>query len=200
MRKTLAALSVCAAMTSAACAHRAPVPSTPSRRVVTGFDASGKSVITWDGTVPEREQTEWSAETLARMPLLRHISRNGLWVLPSVPVDLSETRDPLGNELASYQRTGLQPPRGAVTVDFFRFEPGGGYPMHTTATVDFIIIVSGAMELVMESGSTVVRAGDVVVQRGTPHAWKVVGEEPCVFVSILADARNSPVDAARLMR
>ena len=55
------------------------------------------------------------------------------------------------------------------------------------------------MELVLETGSTVVRAGDAVIQRGTPHAWKVVGDEPCVFVSILADAVNSPVAPERRM-
>ena len=75
MRRTLIALSICAALSSAACAHRVPVPSVPSRRVVTGFDASGKSVITWDGSVPEREQTRWSEASLARMPLLYALTR-----------------------------------------------------------------------------------------------------------------------------
>lgn len=177
-----------------------PAPQAPFRRVVTGFDDSGRSVIASDGPVPDRERSRWSEKTLARMPFLRLISRSGLWVLPSVPADLAETRDPLGEELRSYGRAGLQPPRGAVTADIFRFEAGGGYPMHTTATLDFIVVVSGAMELVMESGSTVVRAGDVVVQRGTPHAWKVVGDEACVFVAVLADALHSPVAPERLTR
>jgi len=201
MRALRRAVALSALLASIACAHQLrPVPSAPFRRVVTGFDASGKSVITWDGPVPAREQTRWSEKALAKMPLLRSISRNGLWVFSSIPADLSEPRDPLGAELRSHGRAGLQPPQGGVTADVFRFEPRGGYPMHTTATVDLIVVVSGAMELVMEGGSTIVRAGDVVVQRGTPHAWKVVGDEPCVFVSVLADAVNSPVSPDRLTR
>jgi quercetin dioxygenase-like cupin family protein len=56
------------------------------------------------------------------------------------------------------------------------------------------------MELILETGSTVVRAGDVVVQRGTPHAWRVVGDQPCTFVSILSGAVNSPVAPERLLK
>jgi quercetin dioxygenase-like cupin family protein len=200
MGRMLAALRS-ALLGSASSAHRSRPRAAPFRRVVTGFDASGRSIITSDGPVPERERRPWSEKALARMPFLRLVSRSGLWVLPAVPADLAETRDPLGDELRSYGRAGgLQPPRGAVTADIFRFEPGGGHPMHTTATVDLIVVVSGAMELVMESGSTVVRAGDVVVQRGTPHAWRVVGDEPCVFVAVLVDALGSPVAPERLMR
>ena len=200
MKRSLAAVVLCVLLGSAACAHESrAAPSAPFRRVVTGFDATGKSVIASDGPVPERARYVWSEDVLARNPVLRFISGNGVWVFPSIPVDLAETRDPLGEELASYGRKGIQPPRGAVIADIFRFEPGGGYPIHTTATVDAIIVISGAMELVLETGSTVVRAGDVVIQRGTPHAWKVVGDEPCVFVSILADAVNSPVAFERRM-
>jgi hypothetical protein len=147
--KWLAAVALCAALVSLGCAHQPrAAPSAPFRRVVTGFDDSGRSVIASDGPVPERERTRWSEEALARRPLLRLISRNGPLVFPSIPVDLAETRDPLGDELGSYGRAGLQPPRGAVTADIFRFEPGGGFPTHASATVDLIIVVSGAMELV----------------------------------------------------
>jgi len=63
------------------------------------------------------------------------------------------------------------PHRGSVVVEAVRCEPGGGYPMHASATIDVIVVTSGGMELVLETDSTVVRAGDLVIQRGTPHAW-----------------------------
>jgi quercetin dioxygenase-like cupin family protein len=55
--------------------------------------------------------------------------------------------------------------------------------------VDFIVIVSGALELILDDGSKVLNAGDVAIQRGTAHAWRVVGSEPCTFVGIMLDAQ-----------
>jgi quercetin dioxygenase-like cupin family protein len=66
--------------------------------------------------------------------------------------------------------------------------------------MDVIVVTSGAMELVLETGSTIVRAGDVVIQRGTPHAWRPVGKEPCTFVSILVDATGSSVPPEKLLK
>jgi imidazolonepropionase-like amidohydrolase/quercetin dioxygenase-like cupin family protein len=185
-------------------ARAAQVPpraaSAPFRRVVTGFDAAGKSTVILDGQVPERGRLPPTEQELKEMPFLRLISGADLWVMPKVPVDLRETRDPIGEEFLSYGKTGVQPPTGAVAVETVRYEPGGGYPWHATATLDVITVVSGAMELVLDSGSTVVRAGDVVIQRGTPHAWKTAGDEPCVFVSVMADAVNSPVPREKLLK
>jgi imidazolonepropionase-like amidohydrolase/quercetin dioxygenase-like cupin family protein len=174
--------------------------SAPLRRIVTGFDAAGKSTVVLDGQVPERGRLAPTEQELKEMPFLRLISGADLWVIPKVPVDLRETRDPIGEELLSYGRTSVQPPPGAVAVEIVRYEPGGGYPWHATATLDVITVVSGAMELVLDTESTVVRAGDVVIQRGTPHAWKTVGDEPCVFVSVLADAVGSPVPPEKLLK
>ena len=184
-----------------ACAHGSTkAPGEPFRRVVTGFDANGKSAVVLDGQVPERGRVSPTEQELKEMPFLRLIAGADVWVMPKIPVDLRETRDPIGEELLSYGRTSVQPPPGAVAVEIVRYEPGGGYPWHATATLDVITVISGAMELVLDSGSTVVRAGDVVIQRGTPHSWKTVGNEPCVFVSVLADAVGSPVPPERLLR
>jgi quercetin dioxygenase-like cupin family protein len=169
--------------------------SVPFRRVVTGFDAKGRSTVTWDGRVPEGPARDVPAtpEQAAAVPEMARDTGDTLWVMPSVPVDLAEVRDPAAKELALYGRSGAQPPRGGVAVESVRYDPGGGFPMHATATLDVIVVTSGAMELVLDTGSTIVRAGDVVIQRGTPHAWRTVGDEPCAFVSIMADATGSPV-------
>ena len=98
----------------------------PFRRVVTGFDAAGKSTVILDGQVPERGRLPPTEQELKEMPFLRLISGADLWVMPRVPVDLGETRDPIGEELLSYGRTSVQPPRGAVAVETVRYQPGGG--------------------------------------------------------------------------
>jgi mannose-6-phosphate isomerase-like protein (cupin superfamily) len=61
--------------------------------------------------------------------------------------------------------------------------------MHTTDTIDYVFIVSGAADLELDDGRKErIRAGDCVVQRGTRHAWRVVGDEPLVLCAILIGA------------
>jgi quercetin dioxygenase-like cupin family protein len=68
------------------------------------------------------------------------------------------------------------------------WEPGFIYPMHRSDTIDFVFIISGQLELILEEGTTVLRSGETVVQCGTNHAWRVVGNEPCTFAAVLIDA------------
>ncbi len=60
--------------------------------------------------------------------------------------------------------------------------------MHRTATVDYAVVVKGEICAVMEKGETLLRAGDVLVQRGTNHSWSVRGREPCLVAFVLVDA------------
>jgi quercetin dioxygenase-like cupin family protein len=67
--------------------------------------------------------------------------------------------------------------------------------MHRTETVDYAILLSGECDLELDDGKTVhMTQGDVVVQRGTMHAWVNNGAQPCVFAFILIDA--DPVSVA----
>jgi len=59
--------------------------------------------------------------------------------------------------------------------------------MHTTHTIDAIILVKGHVRLILDKEETVVGPGDVVVQRATNHAWAVEGDEPALFVAVLVD-------------
>lgn len=158
----------------------------PFRRVVTGFNAAGKSTITSDGPVPPPARYAWSATVLAQRPYLARVSGNELWLLDRVPADLSKTDDPLLGKLPA----GNQPGEGGIIARIVRYEPGLEYPMHTTQSIDLGIVVSGSLELRLEDGSTTVGPGDVVIQRGTPHAWRVAGDDPVVVVFVLVDAIN----------
>ncbi|MEO7598318.1 MAG: cupin domain-containing protein [Opitutus sp.] len=66
-------------------------------------------------------------------------------------------------------------------------ENGSG--MHTTDTVDYLIILSGAVHLELDDGRTVqLKSGDCIIQNGTRHAWKNVSREPCVIALVMVGA------------
>jgi len=144
-------------------------PKNAHRRVVTGVDPSGKSTVVSDGSVPTKGTWAEGGEAA------------DLWFLSSVPVDLTDSRDPIaGSSVGGH----FPPPPGGVTAMIFTWQPGFSFQMHRTATIDFIIIVSGRLELLLDSGKTIVGPGDCVVQRGTRHGWRVAGSEPCTFAAI----------------
>jgi quercetin dioxygenase-like cupin family protein len=139
------------------------------RRIVTGVDNAGKSIVQSDGIVPDFAR--WSDEKIG--------NGSDLWVEPQVPVDLTKYNDLNG-------RTGVtEPPDGGVIIRVGTWNPGFSYPMHKTATLDFCIVISGQIELILDEGTTIVKPGDTVIQRGTNHGWRVVGDEPCTFAAIL---------------
>ncbi|HYX66950.1 MAG TPA: cupin domain-containing protein, partial [Burkholderiales bacterium] len=67
--------------------------------------------------------------------------------------------------------------------------------MHKTATVDYIVVLKGEIYAVLDQGETLLRPGDVFIQRGTNHSWSVRGNEPCVIAVVLVNAK--PVGGGR---
>ena len=61
--------------------------------------------------------------------------------------------------------------------------------MHRTSTVDYAIVLKGEIHAVMERGETLLKAGDILVQRGTNHSWSVRGNEPAMVAFVLVSAR-----------
>ncbi len=57
--------------------------------------------------------------------------------------------------------------------------------MHASKTLDAVFVVSGSLELIVEKGSTLLHAGDSVIQQGTKHSWRVIGDEPVTFAGVL---------------
>jgi quercetin dioxygenase-like cupin family protein len=80
-------------------------------------------------------------------------------------------------------------PTVGVEFIYSDFPPGGGSPMHATDTLDFLVVVFGEVTLVTETGETVLRAGDVLVDRGALHAWHNHSNRPCRIVNVLCPAR-----------
>jgi mannose-6-phosphate isomerase-like protein (cupin superfamily) len=108
-----------------------------------------------------------------------------LWLEETVPVDFSDQSDPI----ADYS-VQMWPPTGGVIIRTITWQPGFSYPMHRSDTVDVMFVISGQLELIVEDGSAVLGPGDCIVQRGTTHAWRVVGAEPCTFAGVLLSAET----------
>jgi quercetin dioxygenase-like cupin family protein len=134
------------------------------RRVVTGHDDDGFSVVQIDGSAPETDgvSTIWSSTT--------------------VPVDNATDTGELKN--------GLTQPSG---VNFFSFSyaPNHESKFHRSITVDFGYVISGAVDLILDNGEVVtLRAGDTFVQRGTVHGWRNPRPEPCKVIVLVVAATH----------
>jgi len=79
------------------------------------------------------------------------------------------------------------PVSGSLFV-FADFPPGGGSPMHATDTIDYLVVVSGEVFFITETGETLLRAGDVLVDRGALHAWRNDSDQPCRIMNVLLPA------------
>ena len=155
----------------------APGAEGPGRRIVTGLDAQDRSTILMDGLVPDN--------AVFRDP--GKVTEYAIWSLPPGPADLTDESDP--TESFSWAEDRYPPP-GGVQLRVFTWDPGYQEPMHQSDTLDMIFVVSGQAELMLENGSTVILPGECVIQRGTVHGWRVVGEEPfTAFVFIVGAER-----------
>jgi mannose-6-phosphate isomerase-like protein (cupin superfamily) len=78
------------------------------------------------------------------------------------------------------------------------FGKGGRHPlMHRTETIDYAIVLSGEITMVMDDRDVELKAGDVLVQCGTNHAWSNRSNAPCVIAFVLIDGEFDPALAAK---
>jgi mannose-6-phosphate isomerase-like protein (cupin superfamily) len=168
------------------------------RRVVTGHDAEGRSVILSDGP----------ATSVKEIPSFPGLALTDLWETKGAPASNTGDAD------AADRPIRLEPPKNGTILRIVEFPPdsqwrtarsreafaaiGAGHApdksssdpmMHTTATVDYIIVLKGEIYAVMDTGEKLLRAGDVLVQRGTNHSWSVRGTEPCIVAAVLVSAK-----------
>jgi quercetin dioxygenase-like cupin family protein len=140
------------------------------RRIVTGHRGDGRAIIASD-RVFEPVPVPSGGAAFAK-----------LWVTQTSPADNTDERD--GGSLAA----GLTCVDGSV-LRIVDFQPGKVSPMHKTNSVDYGIVLFGEMEMRLDSGeATRLKPGDIVVQRGTNHAWANVGTTPARMAFVLIDA------------
>lgn len=132
------------------------------RRVVTGHDAGGKSVVLSDGPPPQYHQMRGRSVGADFVEI---------WNVPkSVPLLTSaEAREPNGREFT------IMPVAGHLLriIDIYPRKDGGKRTvMHRTKTLDYVVVIEGEIVLVLDDSEVVLKKSDVVVQRGTNHAWE----------------------------
>ncbi len=145
------------------------------RRVVTGYDASGRAVVKID---------EISKNIVSNRP---GASACVIWTTDTFPADNSGDAD------TSTRKVGTTLPGGTV-FRVIEFSPGVAPRVHRTDSIDYAVVLSGEIDMELEKGAEVhLKAGDVLVQRGTLHNWINRGKAPCVLAFVLVDAK--PVEA-----
>jgi mannose-6-phosphate isomerase-like protein (cupin superfamily) len=169
------------------------------RRIVTGHNAQGKSNVTFAG----------NATNLLDSPAWPGSRVTELWVTEEMPVDNTGMVDrgarPIRHDPVpggSIFRVVEIPPEASTKIDTEAAfadlgstkvptaEDSAKHPsMHATDSVDYLVVISGEMYMIMEEGEILLRAGDCIVQRGTKHAWSNRGSIPCVMAAILIDAK-----------
>ncbi len=177
------------------------------RRVVTGLDASGQSVFVADGPAASRTDAARPGWRLSqpwatgrapavvddpdRTPELRGVlplsggSLMNIIDFPPEPKDPVERARALAEMREHVRKTGVEPEPG------LKRSPGGLHPrMHESNTVDYAIVLSGEIYAIMEKGEKLLKAGDVLIQRGTNHAWSNRSDGYCRMAFVLVDARR----------
>ena len=141
------------------------------RRVVTGHDGSGRAVVKID---------EVAKNVISGRP---GASSCVIWTTDAIPADNSGDAD------ASAKKVGTTLPGGTV-FRVVEFSPGVSARVHRTDSIDYAVVISGEIDMELEKGDEVhLKAGDVLVQRGTVHNWINRGETPCVIAFSLIDAK-----------
>ena len=182
------------------------------RRVVTGHDKSGKAIVISDGFAPSVKSN----------PLRPGHRSSDIWKTDAMPVVLTaEEADPtLGPKTIHPAPQGtviriaeLQPESADIrnmspekarevfaamgNASASQFGRGGRHPMmHRTETIDYAVVLEGEITLILDDEDVQLKAGDVVIQRGTSHAWSNRSQNVCRMLYVLIDGRFAPELAA----
>ncbi len=154
---------------------------TPPRRVVTGHDRNGKSVVVCDGAPPQNHPMHGPAVGADFFEL---------WSVPTpVPVLTSvEAREPNEREFT------IMPVAGHLLriIEIYPPQAGGKRTvMHRTKTLDYVVVIEGEVVLVLDDSEVVLKKSDVVIQRGTDHAWENRSDEVARMAFFHIDAEFS---------
>ena len=174
----------------------------PFRRVVTGHNAQGRAVFISDGPAPAVYDRGPGATAVTE-----------LWETRATPASNAGNDDPTvgqpqrlpppkngskfrvveyppdSKRVAAIHASGSAQDANAKSEGYVRDVANKRHPgFHKTATIDYAIVLSGEIYALMDEGEVLLRAGDVLVQRGTNHAWSNRTDEPARLAFVLIDA------------
>jgi mannose-6-phosphate isomerase-like protein (cupin superfamily) len=175
-------------------------PNFELRRVVTTVDKDGKAVVLFDGENPHREIR----------PLRGNISR-ALWATTGAPADMQGTQDHAeGVKMTSPVNGGtvfriidyppIKPEHEMLDNNARMHELKDeaaikGLPprhpfMHRTCSVDYALVLQGEIDMLLDDSEIHLKAGDVLIQQGTNHAWVNRSNAMCRIAFVLVDAKD----------
>lgn len=170
------------------------------RRVVTGHDENGRATVIMDS----------DATCILQRSNRPGVTLTNLWQVDSTPAHMERHDDPVEGPLI------LHPPENGSIFRIVQFDPedpevlarldgkaafaemgaaanvveDARHPfMHRTDSVDYAVVLTGEIYMMMDDEDYLLKAGDTVVQQGTNHAWSNRGTEPCQIAFILVDAK-----------
>jgi mannose-6-phosphate isomerase-like protein (cupin superfamily) len=140
------------------------------RRVVTGHDDQGRAKVLIDEQVKNVMSPRPGAEFSV------------IWSSEGFPVNNDGSEDPSGKKIATTIDNG-------TVFRIVSFGPGVSPRNHRTDSIDYAVVMSGEIDMALDIGTVHLKAGDVLVQRGTIHNWVNKGSEPCVIAFTLIAAK-----------
>ena len=139
------------------------------RRVVTGHDAAGRAVVKIDELAGNVRAGRANHEACV------------IWTSEGFPIDNNGDED--RNETPGTTLTN------GTVFRVIEFSPGVAPRNHRTDSLDYAAVISGEIDMQLDEEVVHLRAGDVLVQRGTIHNWINNGDEPCIIAFVLIAAR-----------
>jgi quercetin dioxygenase-like cupin family protein len=160
------------------------------RRVVTGHDENGDAVVVSDERL-----------TAVSRGLGTGISGCEMWSTNRMPIDNSAAADAAQRAgfVSHYIHANYVGTGAGTTFRINEFAPGHARFTHRTETADYVVVLSGTIDMELENDEVIhLKPGDVVVQRGTVHTWVNRGSVPAVTAFILMDATPAEVAGKQL--
>ena len=141
------------------------------RRVITGHDANGQAIVMID----EIAKNVFSGRPGA--------NATNVWTTQGFPVNNDGTSD------EGQSKAGTTLENGTI-FRIIEFAPGLAARNHRTDSIDYIVVIKGEIDMELDDSVVHLKAGDVMVQRGTIHNWVNRGTESCFLAVILIAAKS----------